>query len=252
MSTPALTPLPVPPAERLPDEDVSHPEVLLNRTSWDNGTLGHPDNWSSWRFTTPFKQRIEYIFEGQKYIAVHEVSKQGVEHWHVVVIGHEGYDATRKRIQRKLEYKDMKWWSKKNSGTFEKALAYTLKTVDNKGNTNVVRSDGWPEYKYVPWSFTIQSTIRTESKSDKDRDWQLTYANLVTQALRYHQANGMAADKTLKETIQEMMEHTKWRPSYHMVKNGVPEFYTKDFEFRSGQSKKRKFDMAWFTPSDGR
>jgi len=243
------TPLPVPPAERSPDQDgASHEGVLLNRTPCDNGTLGHPDNWSSWRFTTPFKQRIEHIFDGQQYIAVHETSKQGVEHWHVLVIGHDGYDATRKRIQRKLEYKDMKWWSKKNSGTFEKALAYTKKTVDNNDNTRIVQSDDWPDYEYTKWTFVIQSTIRTEAKSDKDRDWQLTYANIVTQALRYHQAHGMSADKSLKYVVQEMMEHTKWRPSYHMVKNGVPDFYSKDFEFRTGQSKKRKFDMEWWTP----
>jgi len=170
-------------AEDVPD--LSQQGAPLNRGPWDIGTLGHPDNWSSWRFTTPYKQRIEHIFDGQTFIAVHEVSKQGVEHWHVLVNNVDNYDAIRKRVQRKLEYKDMKWWSKKNSGTFEKALAYTKKTVDNNGNEKYVQSDDWPNYQYTKWVFTVQSIIRTDAKEDKERastlilkevmDWEKYY-----------------------------------------------------------------------------
>ena len=40
--------------------------------------------------------------------------------------------------------------------------------------------------------------VGTESTLEKDRDWQLTYTNLVTQAARHHQTAGLITDMTLK------------------------------------------------------
>lgn len=81
-------------------------------------------------------------------------------------------------------------------------------------------------------------------KKDKDADWQLTYANFVPKAVNHARVHGLTGG--LKEVLQDMLERTKWRPSFHMVKNGVPDYYYKDYEYRSG--KRRKFDMDWMTP----
>jgi len=230
-------------------------EVLLYRTSpsWDNGTphdylTEPPPEWVSWRFTTPFKQRIHKLFDGRvPYAYGFEKSQKGVEHFHVISLGHSKYDSIRKAIQRDEYWKKDKntSWSKKNHGDFFKGLAYTLKCGD------IFTSDDFPNYVIQPWVWPKQPTIPCESapkraRQDPDRDWQLTYTNLVTQAVKYHRANGMNTSETLKTTVKHMMEHTKWKPAYHMIKHGVPAFYENDFKCRLDGTTKR--DMSWWTP----
>jgi len=222
--------------------DLSQGEALLNRASPSHGTMGQ--NWTAWRFTTPFKQRILEIFQGRvPFLAGFETSKTGVKHFHVVTL--EGYDKIRKAIQRIDYWKSDKnmWWSKNNSGTLAGAVSYTMKGGDT------FQSDDWPAIEYTPWVHSKQPTIPAEpaskrAKPDPDRDWQLTYSNLVTQAYKYHRTNGMATDMTLRQTVQHMIQHTKWRPSIQLVKTGVPDFYSSDFEMRIGG--RTVPDMAWW------
>ena len=85
---------------------------------------------------------------------------------------------------------------------------------------------------------------RVRAEPDPDRDWQLTYSNFVTQAYKYHRSNGMNTDETLKSVVTHMIQHTKWRPSIQLMKTGVPDFYSSDFEMSiSGQTVP---DMAWW------
>lgn len=225
-----------------PTGQMSQGEALLNRASPILGTTGQ--NWTAWRFTIPFKQRILEIFSGRvPFIAGFETSKTGVEHFHVLTLS--GYEAVRKAIQRIDYWKTRKnmWWSKNNSGTLSGAMAYTVKG----GQT--FQSDDWPEIEYTPWVFPVQTTIPAEpapkrAKPDPDRDWQLTYSNLVTQAYNYHRRNGMPTGMSLKETIAHMIKHTKWRPSIQLVKTGVPDFYASDFEMRIGG--RPEPDMGWY------
>lgn len=206
--------------------------------------------WVSWRFTTPFQQRIEDIFgRGSTYAASFEKSAKGVEHWHVLSIGHGDYDRLRKFVQRKLNMQGMKWWSKKNSGTFEGALAYTFKCPDNSvEGSRIVKSSDWPSFEYKKWVFSAQTTLKMQEMKEGDvkklRSWQLTYSNIVDQALYFHRTNGLDNILSLKDTVQQMMEQTKWRPSPQMLREGVPEFYKQDFEFRKG--KRPDLDMSWF------
>ena len=63
---------------------------------------------------------------------------------------------------------------------------------------------------------------------DLDSDWPLTYSNLVSTAACYAIAHDLKGD--LKETVQHMMENTKFKPCFHMVKNGVSQYYHRKYE----------------------
>jgi len=86
----------------------------------------------------------------------------------------------------------------------------------------------------------------TKKGKDGDADWQLTYSNVVSKAVNHARTHALTG--SLKEIVQDMCEKTKWRPSYHMIKNGVPDHYSQDFDFRSG--KRQKFSMDWWKPRD--
>lgn len=81
-----------------------------------------------------------------------------------------------------------------------------------------------------------------EDKPDKVRDWQLTYSNLVPQAIIHAQRRGLTGG--LKEVVADMIDNTKWKPCPQMTKCGVPPFYIDSFAMRTG--KKAKHDMSWF------
>lgn len=108
----------------------------------------------------------------------------------------------------------------------------------------VDRSPQWVDHETVTHGQTMIPVPMSEKKGKPECDWQLTYANLVPQAIKHARAKGLTG--CLKETVRDMCETTKWRPSFHLVKNGVPDHYYKDYEFRSG--KRAKFDMEWMVP----
>lgn len=81
----------------------------------------------------------------------------------------------------------------------------------------------------------------------RDRDWQLTFSNLVPQAVIWRNKN-LPGESSLKTVVQHMMKHTKWRPSKDMYKCGVKEWYQKDFEFRIGE--RADPCMDWWAPRD--
>lgn len=83
------------------------------------------------------------------------------------------------------------------------------------------------------------------AKGDRsEKDWQLTYTNLVTQAVLH--ARKKALTGGLKAVVKDMIQTTKWRPSKYLLTGGVPEFYERDFEFRTG--KRNEQCMDWWTP----
>lgn len=95
-----------------------------------------------------------------------------------------------------------------------------------------------------PWEDrTGQKLLPTTTTEKKERDYVLTYTNLVCQAVQHARRNGLTG--SLKETVQHMLEHSKWRPSKNMVCSGIPEFYIHDYEYRTG--KRARQDMSWFT-----
>lgn len=240
-------------SEKCPTED---PYLIGVHGTMGHGTSPNLPNYVSWRFTTPYQTRVEKALDGSTYIACHEVSKKGVEHYHVVSIGHDDYDRVRKRIQRMTELdgkKNWTWSSKNHNDDLRKALAYTLKTRDNDGNKRWWQTEKFPEIKYEPWVYSIQTTIPTEedrssAKARKESDWQLTYANIVCQAVKYHQSKGLPVEVGFRETITHMMDNTKWRPSIQVYRGGLPYCLDNDFEIRVGKRVKR--DSSWMIPRD--
>lgn len=201
--------------------------------------------WRSWRFTIEFRQRIRELFEGYTYMAAYEVSKKGEKHFHVLTVGEDKHGTISKKIQRSEFWKQKKWWSKANYKTFIGALSYTTKCGD------FWKSEDFPDYEYPKWIWhdvsqpTIVDRPTKRARAD-ERDWQLTYSNLVFQAVKHHRAKGMKTDETLKSVVKDMIATTQWRPCNQMYKCGIVEAYELDFRFRIGQLKQP--DMAWWCP----
>jgi hypothetical protein len=99
-----------------------------------------------------------------------------------------------------------------------------------------VRTDGYYKKK------TLEDHRFNPMGKPKERDWQLTYSNIVAQAVIWRNKN-LPGEESLKRVVKHLIEHTKFRPSRDVYKNGVPPVYQQDFEFRIG--KRTHFDMDW-------
>lgn len=167
------------------------------------------------------------------------------EHMHICVLG-----STSDRIRKRL---------KDNIGGGNKV--YSVKQFDNglrgfvfycshEGSTPLFKGDRWQD---------IIDSVKTEGSYKKrriddymirkafkpERDWILTYSNLVSQAVSWRNKN-LKGEDSLKSVVKHMIAHTKWRPSKQMYKEGVPSVYQMDFEFRIGV--RSEPDMDWWEP----
>lgn len=70
-----------------------------------------------------------------------------------------------------------------------------------------------------------------ESKWGRDRNWCLSYNNVVRVAVKYHYK--YKTPPTLIGTLKHMMDHSRWRPMRDMEK-GLTTFLIRDFEFQIG------------------
>lgn len=87
----------------------------------------------------------------------------------------------------------------------------------------------------------------TIAERAKVRDWQLTYSNLVPQAV-IHYAKNPELPKNLFDVVKHMLDHTKWFPCHQMVKQGVDSAYEDHFLARIGA--KKSHNMSWFRKAD--
>lgn len=193
----------------------------------------------AYRVTTQFKQHIIELFEGATYLACQEKSDKGVDHFHVLVVP-DNFDSTfRQRKCRKENLKNLKSHSQANKGTLAGAISY----IEKDGN--FWKTPDFPDIPHESWVHTKQTTLPSDGKDDlKGRDFQLTFSNLVFQAVKWHRKRGLSPDMSLRSTVQDLIRHTKWRPSIQLVNRGVPEHYDRDFQFRLG--KRKDPDMEWF------
>lgn len=168
------------------------------------------------------------------------------EHFHVCMPGLTTEDGTRigKRIRDNFGGSGNGLYSTK---CFTSGCAGFVFYCGHEGTPAVYKDERWKEIIESTTQYYVKREGQTmlpleKSKSkDQDSDWQLTYANVVPKAINHARRKGLTG--SLKETLQDMLETTKWRPSYHMVKNGVPDHYYKDYEFRCG--KRTRMDMSW-------
>ena len=111
----------------MPEADVPDQPLLYigagDMRTW--GQMSPPSNYVSYRVTTDSSSVVYDAFKGCKVVIAEEVSKSGVQHYHVVMEGHDNHEVVKKRLTRaKLGVN--KWWSKKNSGDFGRLLATRL------------------------------------------------------------------------------------------------------------------------------
>lgn len=207
-----------------------------------------PLNFVSYRVTTDSSDVVYDAFKGCKVVIAHEVSKTGVQHYHIVMVNELGprggngqVELVKKRLTRaKLGVN--KWWSKKDNGDFLKAVAYTIKCGDyvtRKGfhvYTDYVESE-------CPWVFGLSEHV-SETERDPDKDWMLTYNNLLRVAYNYARSKKLETDD-LGNVLAHMTEHTRWIPSPQMMKAGLDPWFFKMYKFRCGSV---HVVPDWWTP----
>lgn len=85
--------------------------------------------------------------------------------------------------------------------------------------------------------------IEDTAETRKKRCWQLTYSNLVVQAV-LHTKRTKSDFGNLKFAVKNMIETTNWRPSPDMIRKGVPAFYENDYARQMDCNVKT--DMSWW------
>lgn len=172
----------------------------------------------------------------------------GSEHMHICLPGLGSSDNTRlgKRIRDNLGVRG-------NGG-------YSIKSHDNgcgsfvfycghEGTTPIYQDQSWKAIIEGTETYYVKQTGQKMLPMDKkgkevDADWQLTYANFVSKAIDHARSKGLTGG--LKEVLEDLLDNTRWKPSFQMVRYGVPEHYYHDFERRTGKRQKRSMD--WMTP----
>jgi len=196
--------------------------------------------------STPLIKK-KLVFDVPDYcIYLHSTSGQ---HYHICFPGYGAADAERirKRVKDNFRLTGNGGYSLKS---YDNGLSSFVFYSGHEGSTPLYETELWKEIIDATKVYYVKQTgqsmlpLPKGTKKDADADWQLTYANFVSKALNHARQNALTGG--LKETLAHLCENTKWRPSYHMVKNGVPEHYYHDYEFRSG--KRQKFSMEWMTP----
>lgn len=182
-------------------------------------------SWTSFRVTCSDRPAVEEIFLKECAVVAKELSAKGIEHYHVVIVGH---DVTG-RISKALSRKKWKFWSKRDSGTFLGAVSYTVKCSDFRTFHYFDRYiDAAPK-----WDFSGAKRKRIEDDDGpqpKGRYWQLNFSNLLFQAKCYRKANELATDE-LSTVLKHMVRNTRWRPSHQLVTQGLNQWYHKQFKW---------------------
>lgn len=175
----------------------------------------------------------------------HKGARTKKEHVHLLIPEYQKKDIIRKRLMR-AGYTGNESVCYK---VFHNGLLCGIQYASKEGTKPIV-SGPFDEFisRAPSWNFREQSNLHshysTQEVPDRGlRDWQLTYSNLVPQAVRYAKINKLGSSG-LKSVVHHMISNTRWRPSKQLICGGVPDFYVKDFMFRMGQS--TTVDMDWF------
>lgn len=194
-------------------------------------------------------EMLEDVFKDMDYICYkHKGYKTHKEHVHVLVPNIESDGKIRKRLARSV-YKGNQCHSVK---LFTNGLSSGIQYASKEGTRPIVSGDYADAIAAAPkWEFKqskIDDHMDRSVKDDlKKRHWQLTYSNLVVQAVEHAKKNRLS-HFTLKEVIQHMIEHTNWAPCNVMLVHGVHEYYSDRYNCMIGNYKaSQKPDMSWFS-----
>lgn len=215
-----------------------------------------PQDYVSVRLTVG-KQQIEdmfkTVFHDVRYIAYrHEGKDRKNPHYHVLVLDvHSAAitdklcDKIRNRIKR-TGFVGNKYVSVKLN---RNGLLQGIQYCSHEDSSPIVSDDELYYYVEIAPKWIQKSIVQDGEPVSKrprvDADWQLTYTNLVSVAVKHARDNHLT-DKSLRSTVQHLIQNTRWRPSKWLITGGVPEFYENDFLMRLG--KRKEPDMNWWTP----
>ena len=66
-------------------------------------------------------------------------------------------------------------------------------------------------------------------RKDTDRDWTLTFSNLLRVAMNFRKEHDLKTDD-LRAVLKIMSAKTKWIPSPAILRNGINDFYFQQFK----------------------
>lgn len=185
-------------------------------------------NYVSYRLTTSDREVVFDIFKGTCCVIAEEFSKQGVQHYHVVVKGHDAFELVKKRLLRAKLGRN-KYWSKKNHGNdYMKALSYTVKCGEYWTRKHMHEDvDRAPEW------VVEEEPVVADGVKDTDKDWLLTWSNLLRVAYNWKLKHQLPTTR-LKEVLVHMSANSRWIPSREMLRSRIDIWYHRMFEWRCG------------------
>lgn len=200
-----------------------------------------PTDYISVRVTTNDRNLVFDVCKGCSCVIAEEHSKEGVQHYHIVIAYHDNYETVGKRLCR-LKLGKNKYWRKKNhGGDFMKAIAYTVKCGEywcRQGFQQYVdESPEWiPHDEYAP--------LGADGK-DNARHWQLSYSNLLKVAYNHRKRNELESDR-LSDILAHLAREDQWIPTPQMLKQGLDKWYHDQFTWMCGH--KMAPPPPWWEP----
>lgn len=192
-----------------------------------------PEYYVSYRISVS-KLRVSEVvglFEDSNAVLAFEVSGKGVEHYHAVVAD-ANQECIKKRIQA-MKLGPAMYWSKKNyKNNFCKAVGYTIKAGD------LQFFGDFDKYMETVRMYTdVRESLEVvHADKDTDRDWQLTFANLVRVCQNWQREKKLKTDD-LGVVLQHFTTHSRWIPSTTMLRYGIDPYYFQLFKARlNGES----------------
>ena len=182
------------------------------------------------RVTTSDRNLVFDLFKGCCCVIAEEYSKEAVQHFHVVIVGHEHWDVLSKRILRAKLGRAKSWKKKNHMEDFMKAISYTVKCGEywtRQGFQKYI--DEAPEW--VPKEDFVRTT---NDGKDLSKHWQLTYSNLLKVAFNHRKKNDLKTDK-LSDVLAHLAREDNWLPTPQMIKQGLDVWYHNQFTWMCSQ-----------------
>lgn len=222
-------------------------------TNQPTPTLANTKDYLSIRVTVGHQNdhviRDRIVDECTDFIMYKHGSGSG-SHYHICIPGSSGRDAEkyRNRIKRHLSISGAGKFSIKS---FDNGVSSFVFYAAHEGTEPIYENEEWKEIiegagKYEKrLKRKIDQHLDAPECSVKKRNWQLTYSNLVTQAVA-HMRREKKDFTSLKMCVKDMIKTTNWRPSCELIRKGVPNFYEEQFRFEMGDAPEP--DMNWWAP----
>lgn len=198
-----------------------------------------------------FLNRVQQILHDVEELCIVEHGRgTNNEHFHICIPGEidsRTIEKYRKRIRDGFGGKGNGFCSIKG---FDNGLRSFMFYCLHEGTTPRYEGDYWKAIEQDirdNGSFVKQGRLENyfDKKDKKEKDWQVTYNNMVRIAIKHREEKKMKTE-SLRVVMKDVFSTTNWKPCPHMRRHGVHESYQTEFEFRIGARK--EYDMDWWIP----